>query len=479
MKRIVLSLCAVIFGVSAFFNPVSASDFVPVNQADVLVITHTQLMTPGGYSWESHLLGQKSDQGFSVALYQIGDSVDQYEIRDYLISNQGSFSFVLIIGDARRPEYGNDPPNPMTVLPSNFASGNIVPFWREVIANPHYWPPDYANICESDQGYIAGIPGVSIGRIPAETRQEILDYLSKSDQYLAPQDPSWSHRILEVLDDVFHYYNWCSGDMVRDYTEVSEAEFPPDWPVTRLATSTASTDTSIREAQFENEFNNNTPGVIHVLGTSGRADDLVNWYFGDSPYNFTNSTHLPFMVAMSCDLGGFDQYINGVQRQCVLEKLLLMPGGGLIGVVSATGWTIQTIDGVYCKYFWRTIFSDGVTNFGEITNRSIERTHGKVPSEDFVLNMVTLLGDPTLNLPFGWYTPPVEDLTISVAGNDIILSWSPVPGAVESYVIYRSASAFGDFSEIETISGGETTFTDSGRASAVSESFYYITAIFN
>jgi hypothetical protein len=462
MRRLIATFIAAFLCVAAIPGAVSAYDFVPVTEADVLVITHTQLRTPGWPgggegAWETRLLEQKAGQGDDVALLQITDDQNQYFIRNYLVDNQGAFRWVLIIGDARRPE--NDPPNPMAVPPSNFASGNIVPVWREVIANPHYWPPNYANICESDQGYIAGIPGVSIGRIPAETRQEILDYLTKSDRYLAEQNPSWSHRILEVLDDVFHYYNFCDGGLVRDYTETCEQEFPPGWPVTRLATSAASADTLVRRAQFENEFNNNTPGFIHVLGTSGRADDLVNWYFGGSAYNFTNSNRLPLIVAMSCDLGGFDQYANGVQKECVLEKLVLMPEGGLIGAVSATGATIQTIDGVYCIYFWRTVFSDRVANLGEITNTSIARTHGTVPPEDFVLNSVTLLGDPTLSL---WIVVP-HSLTICRAESNILSRWGE--SLSPFYRIYSSANWEGPFTTLEGSTSGNT-FTITNWAGA-------------
>jgi hypothetical protein len=434
MREYKVFIYAALLSVIAFLSPTFAYDFVPVNEADVLVITHQQLRTPNWPdiregAWETQLLEQKAAQGFNVAILQIGDGFDQYFIRNYLVNHQGSFCFVLIIGDARR-DYDNDPPNPMTVLPANFNNGNIVPIWREVIENQWYWPPNYANICESDQGYIAGIPNVSIGRIPAESRQEILDYLSKSDQYLAEQDPSWSHRILEVLDDVFHAYNLGCGLLVQDYTDACEPEFASGWPVTRLATSTASTDTSVREMILEDEFKSNTPGVIHVLGTSGRADDLVNWYFGDSPYNFTNTDHFPLMLAMSCDIGGFDQYANGAQRECVLEKLVLMPGGGLIGAVSATGWTLQTIDGVYSIYFWRTIFSEGVWNFGQIVNRSIELTMGKVPPEDFVLHMVTLLGDPTLSLPFG------NSGNFPPAGQDTIITIFPNPSNATARIRY-------------------------------------------
>ena len=163
MREFKAFICAVLLSVFAFLSPAFAYDFVPVDQAGVLVITHAQLRTPGwepdkrDAMWETQLLEQKAAQGYSVALLQIADGHDQYFIRNYLVNNQGSFRYVFIIGDARRPE--NDPSDSMAVPQSNFASGNIVPIWREVFHNPYYWEwTNYQNICESDQGYIDGIP---------------------------------------------------------------------------------------------------------------------------------------------------------------------------------------------------------------------------------------------------------------------------------------------------------------------------------
>ena len=392
-----------------------ATDFVPVNQSDVLVITHSQLRTPGWYpgmsgAWETELLYQKDLQGYDVALYEIQDGVDQTTIRSYIVNNQGSFQFVYILGDARRPEPEQEDPENPTYPTANFSYGHIVPIWREVVQT--YWVPyNGLHTAESDRGYIDGITGVSIGRIPVETGQEILDYLSKSLYYISIVDqhqwepPPWSHYILEALDDNSHLYNMCSGAIVRAYTNACEKVFADGWPTVRLATSIAYANPNLdeeseRHTAFEYQLNAQHYGLIHILGSSGAANHLVDWYFGDFQHNLTNFEYLPFMLGMSCDLGGFDQYENEIQKNCVIEKMLLNPDGGIVASVTATGPTLQRTNGKYAIDFWKTIFDESYTNFGEITNRSIEVRESHPSISNFILKMFVLLGDPTLNLPY-------------------------------------------------------------------------------
>ncbi|MBC8465913.1 hypothetical protein H8D57_02705, partial [bacterium] len=264
---------------------VFSTDFVNVNQADVLVITHSSLRTNNWTpdmegAWETELLDQKDSQGLSVAIYQIGNGVNQTTIKTYIDNNDDTFQYILILGDARRPcAPEDDEPSPLTLPTSNFTNGNVVPIWREVV-NTVWYANNGQYVAESDNGYIDGLTNVSIGRIPAKTSQEIRDYIAKADDYLTVSDVGgvgthWSHYILEVLDDKFCSFNNCSGINVQTQTVMSEQEFPAGWPVTTLATSTGPASQSDRADDFEDELNDTHRGLIHVLGTTGRRDKWV------------------------------------------------------------------------------------------------------------------------------------------------------------------------------------------------------------
>lgn len=411
MTHLTYRLITTAIAIIAFCSVSFGYNFVSVNQADVLVITHVQLRTPGweppGQSgmWETNLLAQKEQQGLDVALLEISDGTSccsgQQSIHQYLLNQQGSFRYVLIIGDARRPN--PDDPNNFVYPSANFSNGNIVPIWRALVASATYWGPQY--ICESDSGYLQGVPGVTIGRIPAGTRQEILDYVLKGDHYLANSDPLWSRNILMTLDDLDDAWNFAPGSNVTLWANRSEAEFPTDWTIRRLLRSTGPTLESDRFQMFEDELNLHSPGIIHVMGTTGGPLLLVDWYGSTGQFQFTNQSHLPFMLAMTCDLGRFDQYNEGgAEMACTVEKLILCPTGGIIAAIAHTGPTLQLERGIYSKYVWRSIFTDGIKNFGEILTHSLTLADNRIPSENFLLRTITLLGDPTLSLPSGAFS---------------------------------------------------------------------------
>ena len=43
---------------------------------------------------------------------------------------------------------------------------------------------------------------------------------------------------------------------------------------------------------------------------------------------------------MSCHIGAFDRYWEGVENECVVEKLLFHPDGGIIAAIAPTGSTL-------------------------------------------------------------------------------------------------------------------------------------------
>ena len=69
--------------------------------------------------------------------------------------------------------------------------------------------------------------------------------------------------------------------------------------------------------------------------------------------------------------------------------------------------------------------------------------------------------------------PAPENLTISVSGNDVILSWDTVSGA-SSYHIYRSQNPY-DFNSADEFTSTTNSYTDSGAATN-QKYFYQVTA---
>jgi len=95
-----------------------------------------------------------------------------------------------------------------------------------------------------------------------------------------------------------------------------------------------------------------------------------------------------------------------------------------------------------------------------------EYLNGEHPAERFGLNTTerefvhTFVGDPTLRL---FPAPPPTNLTATVNGNDVDLSWSAPYDVtnLEEYRVYRANDIMGDFTEIARGVTG-TTLTDTG-----------------
>ncbi|MDP8237930.1 MAG: C25 family cysteine peptidase [Candidatus Hatepunaea meridiana] len=405
MKQYIFPLVAVLLFCSTAIQAEHVN-FVDRVNADVMVITHDNLRTidwqPGQINrWETELLNQKADQGYAVGLIQISNDDDQDDIIIALLDGDVNFEFILIIGDACRPcsDKFDDPDKDGFDLKPGADGVNLVPIYREVIEDTEFGDI----VIETDQGYIDDeeLNGVSIGRIPAGNPPEIRDYIAKADEYIAMNNPDWARSMLVVSDNEYCSINHCSGRVVDAWNITSERIWPThNWSIRKLLTSETEGNAAARAQDFEDEINieDYTPGLIHINSTQAHEDNLARWYYDNSNWDFSNEGRYPFMLANSCDLLGFDDF--DYDGDCVVEELLMMPDAGIIGAVGFTSPCLQDISGIHAKKFWYAIFRENKKGFGEIFNRSLELSEGLTYNSDFLLRALTLLGDPTLRLPY-------------------------------------------------------------------------------
>ncbi|MDP8205391.1 MAG: C25 family cysteine peptidase [Candidatus Electryonea clarkiae] len=418
MKKYILILIAVL-AVSIASGQIN---FVTTNTADLVVITHDNLRTPNWYpglvgAWETKLLDQKAFQDLTVGILQYSDNDDQDDIKTDLTNNHGVFEYVLILGDARRDI--TDPVMPIDVeVEVAWASNQIIPTYRTE-HELEEWLAEYDTwVIENDWGYISNLEGVSIGRIPADSRQDIIDYITKSDIYLGENNPEWSDGILELMDDEYNAYNNCSGGNVRYWMRAASDYYPNGWSVSRLATSEHDNwNQTSRSSNFLSQINNNTPGYITVLGTSGYSSNLAYWYKSSDGYTgFTNSTEFPFILGQSCDIGGFQQWkwddIGETYYELVnnLVEMLLLDDGGIIGAMAPTSYTLQTPNGIIAENFWENLQDPSVYTFGDLAGLVISSSKEKLENHDFIADMTVLLGDPSLPALHNLFQ---DDITIS------------------------------------------------------------------
>jgi hypothetical protein len=467
----------------AFALPVSAQDFVLPSQADMLLVVHSTLRTPGWYAgmpgaWETALLSQKQQQGISVAVLHVTDGENQFDIRDSILSQAAQIRYLFIVGDAKRPRTapwcGEDWWDPRTETSeedypvADAAGGNFVPAWYFPQFLHPRWGWDGWDWATNDKHYADGIANCLVGRLPAESRDEILAYVNKSGEHLLA-DPSapWTHRITFAGDDVYFSYNGVPGEWTIRYQRRWVAHLSPAWTVDTLFTSEYQLpgQDSVRFDLFESRFNDGR-AIVTGYGPRAAAWRFVNWYDDTElcDWEFYNQGQYPLVIGASCDLGGYDEWwypyeavgCEGTphEHECIVERLLVLPNGGCIAALASTGSTSSHAAAKWAECCFIAVGEENVHNYALVGKRATELAW---PYYDDLARChyerFQLLGDPSLSLP----GPPLIPLHFTVCyvseTGELSFRWQPC-GAVE-YRVYSAPTPDGPFNDlVGTATGG-------------------------
>jgi hypothetical protein len=479
MRRSICSLIVLVLAVAFSGLEAQANNFVLPEQADVLVVTHQCLRTsqwvPGlPNAWETELLNQKTGQGFAVAIYDVEDGQTQNDIRAFIDEQAPQISHLYLIGDAKRPltadlcgqswwdprpETRHDPP----YTAADAANGNFVPaymFAENVRLS--WWAHGGWDWTVDDKLYAENHPSCLVGRLPAETRDEIRHYLAKVDVHLGitGQQP-WMRKVLFAGDDVDCGYNGVPGSWTIGWEQRwAYLRLSPTWTWEAIHTSDyqGPDQEDDRFALFEQKFNEGQE-IVTLYGPRGAAFCLVNWYFAGSPYEdytFSNYGMYPLVLAGSCDFGGYDQWqypfppdCNQPQQEyvCILERLLFLPDYGIIATLAPTGSVTSSSAGQWVAECLTAIVSENLRNYVAIAKRAEERCAPYWHRSTFVYRRFQLLGDPTLRMASPVILAPPVGLTIYRAGANVVLRWTD--DVSPFYRIYSSDNPEGPFTTLE------------------------------
>jgi hypothetical protein len=294
--------------------------FVSAGEADLLILTHSSLRTqswmPGmPNAWETELLDQKSGQCFSVAIHDVSDenNENQFSIKQWINSSASQIRFLMIIGDARRPNgdntctgWWNPTANPLFYPSVDATSGNFVPSW----SFPEYlggarWGVNGWDWTINDNGYVSDLANYLVGRLPASSMSEIRNYISKTNLSLSlPPHQTWTNRVLFAGDDLYFAYNGVPGQWTLGWEGIWERRLSSAWTNSSLHTSdyNGPNDEPVRHALLESRFNDGQ-GIVTFYGPRSAAWQLANWYTAGSQYadyDFAESVNHVVMAVHPC-----------------------------------------------------------------------------------------------------------------------------------------------------------------------------------
>lgn len=310
--------------------------------------------------------------------------VSPYAIRDYLVLIHSNWThqprFVLLIGDAAIRE-------------------------EESVPAIFFQSLKYG-ACASDHWYVAldnnsKIPEYAIGRWPVSNMEELDLVIDKRIAYKnsAPVDP-WHNEMLFIAGYENAFKNQTENMINR--------QIPKEFSINRIYIDPASQSTPFfGGSDTLIDLWNKGLTLINFMGHGGGGVWTDRSLFNTSHIKFLdNYNRLPFISSLTCFTADFAN-VTGMG-----EYLLLAENGGAIALWGATsiGWIKN--DYLIAKPLYDIIFEPGMT-IGE----AIQYSKIKYLADDYfdryefsMVHSYTLLGDPTIEIPF-----PKKQITLSVS----------------------------------------------------------------
>ncbi len=421
------------------------------------------------------LAALRTSQGHHVAVVDVEDVYDEFSfgektpqaLRDFLQWARGAWQqaphFVVLVGDATI-----DPRDYSELGAADFVPTKQVAMTQAALeAASDDWFSDF----DDD-----GVAEIAIGRLSVRTPAQAESVIGKIVAYDAVGAAAWTKNVLLVADESDANSNF-------DQTNVNlTTTLPAGYTPTRIfrgATGDDEAHQSLIDRVNEGQLivNYNGHGSVHVW-SDGNPPLLQNPTDGqpldDVRTSWRNVGRLPLVVAMNCLNGLF----NGIyDEESLAEALQRASDGGAVAVWASSSVTSAATQALVDQELFRVIFQ---TDYGTIGD-AIAAAKRVVSSPDLRRSWV-FFGDPAMRLNGVVYVPPPPptppappssggsapssapatgagtdpapeppaavapiaptNLTSSVSGSTVVLSWQPpASGNAQSYIIEAGAFA--------------------------------------
>ena len=264
-------------------------------------------------------------------------------------------------------------------------------------------------------------PEILVGRIPAQTTQELNSYLNKLDEYLRNPYPGWwQFTALLIADDEIY------SDRKDDFNHSDQLE-----TLSRRIENSAIID-KIHATEYEIDPSKTKPQVRNMI-VDKLNEGRLYWLFighgsirnnGDERYfnadsdirRLRNRGKYPIYIAASCDCGAYD--VPGITS--IAEDLVLVENAGSIISICATGKSGSASNShLFTTYFDLAIHENQSPG---ITLNNSKRAHRSAHRYSNIF--YNILGDPFLRVSF----PTVSNNFAFTTQTDSLMIWQTVHG---------------------------------------------------
>ncbi len=248
------------------------------------------------------------------------------------------------------------------------------------------------NQAASDDWFAAGplslAPSFAIGRIPAETAEQVSRVVAKVIAYESNTAGSdWRRRAIFIADDKEETFASLSDSLASK----SERRIRSD--KIYLAAHQGNVDAT--RAEFVPKWNEGAFVVTYVGHGS-----LDTWAEGPmlssaNVHEIQNGERLPILVTPTC----LDGFFYHPYKDSLAEDLLFSERGGIIAGIVPTGLSTPGAQGELIEALYAGIFEDDKPTLGDALVHAKRRIDSSLPETREASQTFVLLGDPALGLP--------------------------------------------------------------------------------
>lgn len=328
------------------------------------------------------LVEHRRSQGLRVTVASIDDVYDTFShgapdpaaIRDYMVYARDHWTgpaprFLLLVGDATYDYQGflaDSTPNfvPTYLLATHFVGETASDNW-------------FVSLDDQDD-----LPDMAVGRIPAQTAQQVKDVVAKTLAYEADATATqWDGRALFVADNEQEGFQTIADNLAAN-------ALPASYQIDKVYLGSSDDPTSqIIKALDEGV------GLVTYVGHGSMNVWGKDKMFQISDSDALDNSKLPFLVTMTCLVG----YFHHPTATSMGEELLLNPKGGIVAGLMPTSESLASDQTELATNVYEHLFGDAATVGEAIMLGKRDLNLDRNLMQDLI-ETFTLLGDPALVL---------------------------------------------------------------------------------
>ncbi len=401
------------------------------NQGNYLILTHPSLMQGNVNQAQRYADYRKSEAGgnHKVILINVEELYDQfaYGVEKHPSSIRNFTNFAIEKWSVK-PEYlfllGKS-------VSYNFSRTNAAAWSQNLVPTFGHIPSDnWLSTLLDNSSYK---PQLATGRVPANTPEEVQNYLDKVITYEDIQnspctkaDRLWSKHAMHLagglnLKEEEEYSSYIDG-----YSDIFEQRMMGGKVVFRYSKAS---DSVIEAIELDNSINNGL-SIINFFGHSSGPD--FNIPLG-SPYDFENYGRYPMIIGSSCFTGNIHRNNIEGSEGSMAENWVLAKDLGAIGYMSSISFGFPSFMDIHVTELYQNMCVENYhTSIGKILQQTIldaEAATNSLKGTRLVSEQFALTCDPAIILN-SWEKPE-----LAVTPADVFITPAQLTTNLDSFAV--------------------------------------------